>query len=313
MREDLFEMNSEGKILITPRSLTRDGHPALERLREAGFELVFAPAGRQPTEAELSELLPSCVGYLAGVEPVTAKVLAKAGQLRAISRNGTGIDNIDLDVAKARGIEILPAAGANARGVAELAWSLILGFARGLPAADAALKRGEWTRQAGVELDGRVLGIVGHGTIGRLVSHFGKAFGMRVIASDPLPSGDDVEFVELEAIWRDSDVITLHCPPPEHGPLIDAGSLATIRPTTLVVNTARAELVDEVAILQALDAGMLGGYATDVFRQEPPGADPLVQHARVIATPHLGAYTPESIGRAVTVAVDRLLQSLCHP
>lgn len=303
-------MNTKGKILVTPRSLTRDGHPALDRLREAGFEVLFSPAGRQPTETELIELLPSCIGYLAGVEPITAKVLEHADQLRAISRNGTGIDNIDLTAAESRGIQILPAAGANARGVAELAWALILGLARGIPASDAALKRREWDRQPGLELEGRTLGVVGFGTIGKLVARFGGAFGMRVMAFDPFPSGDGVEFVDLETIWRESDVISLHCPPPESGTLVDDQRLAAMRDSAFLINTARAELVDDSAILSALDSGRLGGYATDVFRTEPPGDNPLAYHPKVIATPHIGAFTPESIGRAVTVAVDRLLATL---
>ncbi|CAN5398847.1 phosphoglycerate dehydrogenase [soil metagenome] len=301
---------SRGKILVTPRSVTRDGHPALERLREAGFEVVLGPPGRQPSEADLLQLLPGCVGYLAGVEPVTAAALGQATHLRAISRNGTGTDNIDLEAAEAQGIQILRAAGANARGVAELAWALILGLARAVPASDAALKRGEWQRQPGLELEGRTLGIIGCGTIGRVVAGFGTAFGMRVLGFDPFPSESGIRLVDLPTLWRESDVVTLHCPPPEHGPLVDGSALDQMRDGLLLVNTARAELVEDNALLAALGSGRLGGYAADVFRHEPPGDDPLARHPKVIATPHVGGFTPESITRAVTVAVDQLLEAL---
>ncbi len=126
---------SAPRILVTPRSLTAHGHPALARLRNAGFEVVIGPAGRQPSEAELLAFLPGCVGYLAGVEPVTARVLAAAPTLRVIARNGVGIDNIDLAAAQARGIAVRRAEGANSRGVADLTLGLMLALARALPAA----------------------------------------------------------------------------------------------------------------------------------------------------------------------------------
>ena len=134
------------RILVTPRSVTRDGHPSLEKLRAACFEVIFCQAGGQPEEAELCARLRGCAGYLAGVEPVTARVLAAATELRAISRNGTGVDNIDLEDAAARGIVVLRAEGANARGVAELTIGHLFALVRRIAACDAALKHGRWER-----------------------------------------------------------------------------------------------------------------------------------------------------------------------
>lgn len=307
---------SRGRILVTPRSVTRDGHPALQRLKDAGFAVVLGPAGLQPTEGQLLQLLPGCAGYLAGVEPVTARVLAAASGLRAISRNGTGTDNIDAAAAAAHGIAVLRADGANARGVAELTLALILALARALPQTDAALKRGEWTRHQGFELAGRTLGLVGCGRVGQLVATAGGALGMTVIAHDPpvegrFNPGPFFRFAPLAEVIRDADILSLHCPPPPAGrPVLDEAALATARQGVRVINTARFELIDPAAMLAALDRGQVGGLALDVFSEEPPKDQALVRHPRVIATPHLGGFTRESIDRAMDVAVENLLRAL---
>lgn len=304
------------RILVTPRSLTAHGHPALGRLGAAGFEVVLGPPGRQPTEAELLALLPGCTGYLAGVEPVGVRVLAGAPALRAIARNGVGIDNIDLAAAAARGIAVLRAEGANSRGVAELALGLMLALARALPAADAALKSGAWSRREGLELEGRTLGLFGCGRIGQTVATLGGALGMSVVAHDPFAPasfapGPFFRLAAPETVLREADVLSLHCPPRSDGtPLLDTRTLALLKPGVLIVNTARFDLLDRDAMLAALESGRVGGLALDVFAQEPPVDHELLRHPRVIATPHIGGFTRESVDRAVTAAIDRLLHVL---
>ena len=145
---------------------------------------MFSPAGRFPAEDELTQLLPDCVGFLAGVEPVTAKVLESAQSLRVISRNGTGIDNIDLDAARKLNIKVYRVEAANARGVAELTMALMLSITRAIPYSDARLKQGVWRRKKGIELRGRTLGLIGCGSIGREVACLALGFGMRVLAYD---------------------------------------------------------------------------------------------------------------------------------
>ena len=307
---------SARRILVTPRSVTQHGHPSLDRLKGAGYEVVLGPAGRQPTPAELRQLLPGCVGYLAGVEPVGADVLAAATGLRIISRNGTGVDNIDGPAAAARGIAVLRANGANARGVAELTLGLIFSLARRLPATDAALKRGEWTRQSGLELEHRTLGLVGCGRIGQMVAKAAGALGMQVIAHDPVVEdkfnpGSFLRYASLNSTIHNADILSLHCPPPPDGkPLLDATRLASVRRGVLIVNTARSDLIDQAAMLAALDSGAVGGLALDVFDEEPPLDLTLVRHPKVIATAHIGGFTQESINRAMDVAVDNLLLAL---
>ena len=292
------------KILVTPRSVTRGGHPSLEKLRAAGCEVVFCKAGAQPTEDELRALLPGCVGYLAGVEPVTARALEAADRLRAISRNGTGVDNVDLAAAKTRG-------------VAELAIGLLVALARGVIPADNALKRGGWERgSAGVELEGKTLGLVGCGRIGKLVARMALGCDMKVVAFDALPDlkfnpGEGFRFTTLDEVISRADFLSLHCPPAADGrPLLDAAALAKLKRGAFLINTARYDVFDADAVLAALDSGALAGLALDAFDTEPPTDARLAKHPRVIATPHIGGFTRESIDRAMTVAVDNLLAAL---
>ena len=305
------------KVLVTPRSVTRDGHPSLEKLRAASCDVVFCQPGMQPAEDELRALLPGCVGYLAGVEPVTARALEAATELRVISRNGTGVDNIDLAAAKARGIAVLRADGANARGVAELAIGQLFALARNLPACDATLKQGAWQRgHAGVELEGRTLGLAGCGRVGQLVARMAIGVGMNVVAFDPLPRpaiepGQAFRYAPLDEVLATADFLSLHCPPPADGrPLLDATALARMKRGAFVINTARYHVLDADALLTALASGQIAGVALDVFDTEPPNDPRLARHPRVIATPHIGGFTRESIDRAMTIAVENLLAAL---
>ena len=304
------------KILVTPRSLTEKGHPGLERLKAEGYELVMSPPGRQPDEADLLRLLPGCVGYLAGVEKITARVLESAGGLRVISRNGVGSDAIDRPAADRLGIKVCVTPGANSRGVAELTVGLLFALVRALPASDAALKAGHWQRAKGIELSGRTLGVIGCGQIGRQMAGMAVGIGMSVLGYDVFrdPSftpGPGFSFAGLPELLAGSDAVSLHCPMQADGrPLLDRASLGRVKRGAWLINTARAGLVDAEAVLEALDKGLLAGFATDVFTEEPPQDARLVRHPRVIATPHIGGFTEESVSRAVEQAVDNLVQNL---
>jgi phosphoglycerate dehydrogenase-like enzyme len=303
------------KVLVTPRSLTSAGHPALNLLKEAGCEVVFSTPGKQPDEDELIALLPGCAGYLAGVEKISASVLEAAKVLQVISRNGTGIDNIDLDAAKRLGIRVCRAEGANARGVAELTFGLIFALARSIPFSDAQLKNKHWERRKGIELENQTLGLIGCGEIGKRVALLAAGVGMKVIAFRRHPdysfTPNNFSYVSLEGIFRQSDIISLQCPPLESGkPLIDKEAISKMKKGAYLINTARASLLDPVAVFEALESGQLAGVATDVFDQEPPSDYRLVTHSRVIATPHIGGYTSESVARATTQAVENIIKVL---
>ena len=304
------------KVLISPRSLTRDGHPSLTLLEDAGFEIVFATPGKQPTEEELLQLLPGCIGYLAGVEKISARVLEAAKGLRVISRNGSGIDNVDLEAAKKAGIEICRTEGANAKGVAELTIGSMFALARYLPFHDAGMKDEKWERRKGVELEGKTLGLIGCGQIGKETAVRALGVGMQVKAFRRNPDrsftpSDKFSWTSLEELLKTADVISLHRPAnPDGTPVVNAEMIAQMKKGVLLINTARASLIDEAAVLEALEDGRIGGVATDVYVKEPPEDYGLVKHDRVIATPHLGGFTKESVDRATTEAVKNIIQTL---
>lgn len=309
-------MPAQPKVLITPRSLTATRHEAFRQLETAGFDLVFATAGQQPDESELLRLVPGCVGWLAGVEPVSEEVISAATELRAVSRNGVGVDNFPLLQLQERGIRVHTADGANAAGVAELTIGLMFSALRHIPFTDTGIKAGGWPRIRGREIRGRTVGIIGCGHIGERVAKLVTAIGGKVAAHDPLRrdigiSADCFHWADIPDILAKADIVTLHCPPPADGrPLIGVAEIDRMRGGIILVNAARASLVDEVAICDALDSGRLAVYATDVFPQEPPSDLTLAAHRNVIATSHIGAFTEESVDRATEIAVKNLLDSI---
>lgn len=305
------------KILVTPRSVTRtNGHPSLKPIEDAGYDVVFSSPGTFPSEDELLQLLPGCIGYLAGVETISAKVLNAAPELRVISRNGTGVDSIDVDAAERNGIAVCRAVGANARGVAELTFGLILSLIRSIPFSDAAMKTRRWTRREGIEVAGRTLGLIGCGAIGRYVAQFALGLDMNVVACDPYPDrgfhpGERFSYTGMDDLLRQSDIISLHCPPMADGkPLVDAAMIGKMNHGVYLINTARGSLLDQDAALAALTSGKISGIGVDAFDPEPPEDWRITLDPRVIATPHIGGYTDESIERAMSVAVDNLLHAL---
>lgn len=303
-----------GVVLVTPRSMSTPDVPALRPLFEAGYEILTPWPGRQPAKDELMSVVPEIVGWIAGVERIDADVIRHARSLRVISRNGAGYDNVDVSAARSAGIEVLPARGANARGVAELALALSIMGLRSLPEAMSSTRQGDWRRSPGRELGGRVLGIVGFGAIGHELARLGAAVGMVVIAHDPLVTEGDalVTMASLENVLRQADVVSLHVPPQPQGPLLGPHELSLLRDDAVLVNTARSTLVEEGALLRELENGRLAMYAVDAFDVEPPTLTRLLLHPRVVPTPHLGAATYESIERASTAAVTNLLGALAR-
>lgn len=244
---------------------------------------------------------------------VTAAVIDAAGSnLQVVGRAGVGTDNIDIDAATRRGIIVVNAPTANTIAAAEQAIALMLALARQVPQAGDSMRHGRWDRKkfVGVEVRNKVLGIIGLGRIGSEVAKRAQGLEMKIIAYDPYVSADhaaryDVQFMDLPSLLQQADFITLHTPiTPDTQNLINAETLALMKPTARLINCARGGLIDEEALLGALDAGQIAGAALDVFSQEPPPADhPLLRHPRVIVTPHLGGSTEEAqAGVALDIA-----------
>ncbi|WP_343227388.1 NAD(P)-dependent oxidoreductase [Rhizobium laguerreae] len=303
------------KVLVTPRSLTEAPHPAIEGMARQGVEIVYATSGKLPDEAELLRLVPDVTGWLAGVEPVSPKVIAAASRLCVVSRNGTGLDNLPLGELKSRGIAVRTADGANARGVAELAIAMIFSAMRHLPYTDQGLKAGSWPRRRGIEFFGRTIGIIGCGAVGGTVARLAAAMGAHVMAFDPARPDVGIDparfrWAKHDEIFREADILTLHCPPNKDRALVNRDMLAAVKPGLILVNTARSSLVDEAALIEALDAKQLRSYCVDVFDPEPPAFPGLASRADVIASSHIGGYTEESVNRATEMAVFNLMESL---
>ena len=246
---------------------------------------------------------------------VTAKVLAAGQRLRIVGRAGTGVDNIDLAEATRRGVIVVNAATANTHAAVEHTLALILSLARHVPAAHAAVLQKQWERGefVGVELRGKVLGIIGLGRIGSLVARRAQAFEMTVIAHDPFVSEDrarqvGVQLSGLEDLLQSADFVSVHAPLTSSTVgLLDADKLALLKPTARLINCARGGIVDEHALAAALTAGRLAGAAVDVFEAEPPRCSPLLTAPNVVLTPHLGASTQEAQrGVALDVAEQTL-------
>jgi D-3-phosphoglycerate dehydrogenase len=240
---------------------------------------------------------------------VTKEIIAAAKNLKVIGRAGTGLDNIDVEAAQRANIIVLNAPGANATAVAELTVGLMIALARDLPSAVSAAASGKKVKSYGTELAGKTLGIIGYGRIGRLVAHLALAFGMRVLAYDivtPEQVEPGVQMTSLEALVGDSDFVSLHVPLTEQTRgLVSAELLERFKLGSFLVNTARAELVDEVAIVRALESGRLRGYAADLV-----GANsPLLGHPKALLTPHIGASTEEAQRRAGLEIVAKVWQA----
>ncbi len=286
------------KVLISD-ALAPPGLEVLERT--PGIEVVDA-TGLAP-EALRRAIAPAEGLLIRSATRVDAQLLEAAGKLRVIGRAGIGVDNVDVARATERGIVVLNAPEGNNITTAEHALSLLISLARFVPQATASMKAGKWEKQAfqGMELYNRVLGVVGLGNIGRIVADRARGFGMRVVASDPHISPEvaaelNIELLPLDELLARADAITLHVPRNKDTlGLIGRDALSRTKRGALLVNAARGGIVDEAALLEALDSGQLGGAALDVFEQEPPPPEhPLLRHERVICTPHLGASTGQA-------------------
>ncbi|XP_053247039.1 D-3-phosphoglycerate dehydrogenase isoform X1 [Podarcis raffonei] len=281
-------------------------------LREAGVGVAEKP-GLSPEEL-LAEIR-DCDGLIVrSATKVTAEVINAAEKLQVIGRAGTGVDNVDVDAATRKGILVMNTPTGNSLSAAELTCGMVMSLARQIPQAAASMKEGKWDRKKfmGMELQGKTLGILGLGRIGREVAVRMQSFGMKTIGYDPIITPEEsaafgVEQLPLEQVWPLCDFITVHTPllPSTTGLLNDA-TFARCRRGVHVINCARGGIVDEGALLRALQSGQCGGAALDVFTQEPPTNKALVNHPNVICCPHLGASTREAqsrCGREIAVQI----------
>jgi D-3-phosphoglycerate dehydrogenase len=253
-----------------------------------------------------------------GRTKVNAAVFEAAKKLKAVGRAGVGVDNIDLAAARAHGVTVVNAPKSTSLAVAELALGMMFALARSLPKADTSMKQGQWIKKQleGIELNGKTLGIVGMGNIGTAIAQKATPLGMKVIGYDTLVSSEEIkkrgaEPVSLADLYAKSDFITFHLPlTPESKGMVNGQSFAMMKRGVRIVDAARGGIIDETALLAALEQGQVAGAALDVFASEPPGLTALVAHPNVVATPHMGAQTEEAQDRAAEDIASEVLAAL---
>jgi D-3-phosphoglycerate dehydrogenase len=281
------------KVLIGPATLAGIAGQYQDVLRKAGFELVYPPRAGLLTEAELLQLLTGVSAVLAGSESYTARVIDAHPQLRVIARAGVGYDGVDLAAANRRGIAVTIAPGTNQDSVAEHTFALLLALAKDLICQHRGTCAGKWPRRSNLPLRGRTLGIVGLGRIGKAVAIRAVSFGMRLFAYEPFPDREfaarySVALVPFEQVLAEADYVSLHIPlTPESKQLINRKTLALMKASAFLINTARGGLVAEADLIEALRQKRIAGAALDVFEEEPAAAgNPLFHMDNVIVTPH---------------------------
>ncbi|MGY8526212.1 hydroxyacid dehydrogenase [Paracidovorax citrulli] len=287
-----------------------------------GFDLRYEPSWVDQREALLSALSEASALIVRNRTRVDAALLERAPQLRVVGRLGVGLDNIDVAACQARGIRVIPATGANARSVAEYVVTTVSMLLRGAYASHTEMAAGQWPRarlSEGRETLGKTLGLIGFGDIGRFTAALARAFGMRVIAHDPMLADVDpvwqsagVQPRALDALLAEADAVSLHVPlVPATRHLIDAQRLRQMKRGAVLVNSARGGVVDEAALAAALREGRLAGAALDVFDQEPlPAGSPLAGVPNLVLTPHIGGVTREANERVSMLIAQQVRLAL---
>ena len=309
------------RILVSSRSFGQVAPIGNRILEEAGHDVErVGPESRPLDAAKLSRIVgdasPHCL--LAGAEPIPREVLAASSALRMVQKHGVGVDNIDLVAATSRGILVANAPSTNSDAVADLAVGLMLALLRRICEANASTHAGSWERYVGHDLGKSVVGVVGTGQIGAAVARRVHAFGARLLGYDivrdeRLESACGMCYVSLDRLLSEADIVTLHAPLlPATLRMIGTSELELMKPSAFLINCARGEIVDEVALCAALRSGKLAGAAFDVFATEPPQDSPLLELDGVIATPHIAAYTYEAMEAMDRLCAQTVIDVLRH-
>jgi D-3-phosphoglycerate dehydrogenase len=306
------ETMTRSRVLITTRFL-EPGSEVDRYLQGAGLEPIFKKCR---SEEEMIAALQGVDAIICSSDPLSARVIESAERLKVIARTGVGYNTVDVKAATARRIPVCILPGANRHAVAEYAFTLMLACARKLLENLAEVKKGVWILHYGFELAGKTLGIVGLGSIGKEVAQRAWAFEMKLLATDTVRDEQFAEtfgvtYVPLEQLLRESDFVTLHCLLDKNTHhLINRERLRLMKPTAILINTARGGVVDSEALCQAIKENRIAGAGLDVHEQEPLGESPLRGLPNVLLSPHAGAATAEYRDRAPLVAADAVIQVL---
>jgi phosphoglycerate dehydrogenase-like enzyme len=314
------------KVLITAQAFWTHGGAANDLLAAAGCEVIHSANAGPLKEPSLIPELKQCEAVIASSDTYNAEVFRECPNLKIVSRWGVGIDSVDLNAATEAGVVVANTPGAMAEAVADYTFGLLLAVARRIPEGDALMRSGGWTEIPGTLVFGKTIGLVGAGMIGRAVARRAAGFGMRILAFDPNgnPSGaPGIEFVGFDQLLEESDFISIHAPSlPETHRMFDAERFAQMKRTAFLINAARGALVDEIALLNALQTGEIAGAAIDVYAAEPLAPDhPLRSAPRCVLTPHNSSMAVETMERMSVLAAENVLKllqgdrpaSFCNP
>jgi D-3-phosphoglycerate dehydrogenase len=303
------------KILVSPSSFGECGLEPFDLLKEVGFEIIPNPYGRKLSEDEIIEHASDITGVVAGVETYSRRVLDSLKYLKCISRVGVGVDSINLNYAKEKGVEVLITPEGPTQAVAELSLGLAMNLLRRISISDRNIRDGIWKKEVGNLLVNKTVGIIGLGRIGKRTATLYKALGCKVVAFDKFPDAtwmesNEVQSVSLEQLCGDSEIITIHVPGMDNGkPLIASPELQTMKPATIIINLSRGGVVDEHDLFTYLKANPDSFAALDVFNKEPY-TGPLITLDNIVLTPHLGSYAKEAKLNMEIDAVKNLIEFL---
>lgn len=303
------------KVLTSPSSFGQINQKPFDIIKENGFEVINNPFGRKLTENEVIELATGCVGIVAGVESLSPNVMDALPLLKCISRVGVGMDNVDLEYAKHKGIIVVNTPNGPTRGVAELTLAMTMSLLRRIPQADSALKKRKWEKQMGNLILDKQIGVIGLGRIGKMVSELFRGIGNPVIGFDLYPdekwaNGKGVKLRSFDEVICESDILTLHIPGnKDNKAIIGDEEIKKMKSGAFLINIARGGVVNEDALYRALSTNKLAGAAIDVFSKEPYDG-PLCDLDNIIMTPHLGSYAKEDKVKMEIDAVNNLMKVL---
>ncbi len=304
------------KVLVTSRTFGKTDPVPVQMLHEAGCEVVPNPYGRVLSEKEITELIQDVDGVILGLDPMNARVLSKARRLKAISRYGVGYNNVDIEYATRRGILVTNTPGVNSLAVAEHTLGLLFAVCRNICVSDRGIRQGMWKQYPGLQVSGKVIGLVGTGQIGRHVAELARGLRMQVLCYDIYPDEDWAKsigavYVSFSDLITKSDFISLHIPRNEHTyHMISEEEIAQMKSSAVIINTSRGGVLDEDALVKALKNGQLRGAGLDVFEDEPLKDSPLQELESVVLTTHIGAHTQESMQNMGRLAAANLIESL---
>jgi len=304
-------------VLVTPRSFAAHSSEPLDLLSDGGLTVLRNPHGRIMAKEEMIAQIAEADAVIVGVDPLDREVLEKAPRLKVIAKYGVGTDNIDMRFAQERGIKVTTTAGANTEAVADYAFALMLAAARRVLPIDKACREGDWTKRTAVDVNGRTLGLIGLGQIGKAVVRRAKGFGMQVLAYDAVrdeafASAAGVRYAEsVHDLLREADFVSLHVPlTDETRHMIGERELRLMKPTAVLINTARGGLVEEDALCEALKNGIIWGAGIDVFEKEPPDNPELLSLDRLVIGSHCAASTVQAVDKMGVMASRQVLNHL---